>query len=81
VSKRLAAAMSLIVFTVCLLVGMQSTNSFGTTIQRALTAMVATLIIGLIIGAMAQRMLDENLKAHEEEKAKNSSTEIQASDR
>jgi NhaP-type Na+/H+ or K+/H+ antiporter len=70
-SKRLAAAMSLIVFAVCLLVGMQADNSFGTTIQRALLAMLGTLVVGLIIGAMAQKMLDENIKPAEE-KDKNS---------
>jgi len=80
VSKRFAAAMSLIVFAVCLVVGMQSTNSFGTTIQRALLAMAGTLVIGTVIGAMAQKMLDENVK-QQEEKLKNDSTEIQASDR
>jgi NhaP-type Na+/H+ or K+/H+ antiporter len=70
-SKRLAAAMSLIVFAVCLLVGIQADNSFGTTIQRALLAMLGTLVVGLIIGAMAQKMLDENIKPAEE-KDKNS---------
>jgi NhaP-type Na+/H+ or K+/H+ antiporter len=70
-SKRLAATTSLIVFAVCLLVGMQADNSFGTTIQRALVAMLGTLVVGLIIGAMAQKMLDESVKAVEE-KDKNS---------
>jgi len=78
-TKRLAAALSLIVFAVCLVLGMQAENSFSTTIQRALVAMLGTWIVGLIIGAMAQKMLDESID--QEEKAKNSSTEIQASDR
>ena len=78
-TKRLAAALSLIVFAVCLGRGMQAENSFSTTIQRALVAMLGTWIVGLIIGAMAQKMLDESID--QEEKAKNSSTEIQASDR
>ena len=79
-SQRLAATASLIVFAVCLVVGMQAENSFGTTIQRALYAMLGTLVVGLIVGAMAQKMLDENLKTHEE-KEKNNSTETGASDR
>ena len=38
-------------------------------VERALTAMAATMVIGLILGAMARRMLDENL-AVEKEKLK-----------
>jgi uncharacterized membrane-anchored protein YhcB (DUF1043 family) len=31
-------------------------------VARALKAMFATLVVGLVVGAMAQRMLEENLK-------------------
>lgn len=59
--------MSLIAFAICLLIGaFEADNSFATTVQRALLAMVITLFVGLLIGAMAQKMLDENLKHHEE---------------
>jgi putative effector of murein hydrolase LrgA (UPF0299 family) len=62
--------MSLIVFAVCLIAGgIGAGNPLGTTLQRALLAMVATLIVGLVIGWMAQKMLDENL-AREQEKLK-----------
>jgi uncharacterized membrane protein YfcA len=71
-SQKIAAAMSLVAFVVCLLVGLQIGNPFGTVVTRALLAMAATLVIGLIIGAMAQKMLEENLKI-EEEKMKNPS--------
>ena len=60
--RRIAAAMSLVVFLVCLLSGASAGNPFGTVVTRALLAMLGTLVIGLIVGAMAQRMLDENLK-------------------
>ena len=54
-------------FAICLLIGaFEADNSFSTTVQRALVAMVVTLLVGLLIGAMAQKMLDENLKPHEE---------------
>ena len=63
-SQRIAAVLALLAFVVCLVIGgLQTGNSFGTTVTRALGAMLVTLIIGLIIGAMAQRMLDENLRA------------------
>lgn len=52
--------MALIVFAVCLAMGMQAENTFETTVTRALEAMAVTLGIGLVVGAMAQRMLEEN---------------------
>jgi uncharacterized membrane protein len=67
VAKRISASLSLIAFAICLLIGaFEADNSFATTVQRALLAMVITLFVGLLIGAMAQKMLDENLKHHEE---------------
>jgi uncharacterized membrane protein len=66
-AKRISASLSLIAFAICLLIGaFEADNSFATTVQRALLAMVITLFVGLLIGAMAQKMLDENLKHHEE---------------
>jgi uncharacterized protein YqgC (DUF456 family) len=61
--KRLAAILALLVFAVCLIVGgLETGNPFATTVARALGAMVGTFVIGLIVGSMAQKMLDENLK-------------------
>ena len=83
-AKRIAAAASMIAFAICLLIGVfQADNSFATTVQRALVAMVVTLIVGLIIGVMAQKMLDENianLRTHEE-KLENSAQKIDGADR
>jgi hypothetical protein len=81
VSKRIAATLSLIAFTICLLIGVfEAGNTFATVVQRALVAMVVTLVVGLIVGAMAQKMLDENLKPHEEN-LENSSTKNEGIDR
>ena len=74
-TTRLAGATSLIVFAVCLVAGMQTNNSFSTTIGRALVAMAATLMVSLVLGAMAQKMLDENLKHHEEKLENSTKTE------
>ena len=59
---RLAAILALLVFAVCLLVGgIETGNTFTTTVARALAAMVGTYVVGLIIGSMGQKMIDENL--------------------
>lgn len=78
---RLAVTLSLLAFAACLLAGgLGAGNPFSTVVLRALLAMGATLVIGLIVGAMARAMLDENLKAAEE-KIKNSSPNSRGSDR
>jgi hypothetical protein len=61
-TQRLAAVAALLVFTVCLLVGgFAANNPFVTSVERALVAMLATLGIGLIVGWMAQKMLQESV--------------------
>jgi len=64
--NRIAATLALVAFAMCLLVGTQAGNTFATTIQRALVAMGGTYVIGLVVGAMGQRMIDEILKAEEQ---------------
>ena len=58
--KRIAGTMAIIAFALCLIAGIGADNTFATSVARALIAMLATLVVGLIVGAMAQRMLDEN---------------------
>jgi len=66
-ATRLAAILSLIVFATCLVVGgIQTGNPFSTTVARALVAMAGTFVVGLIIGLMGQKMLDESLNAEKE---------------
>jgi hypothetical protein len=69
-SNRIAGVLALIAFAASLVAGMVSDNPFATTVARALLAMAGTYVIGLVLGAMGQRMIDENLKA-QEEKLKN----------
>ena len=74
--QRIAASLALIAFVVCLLIGgLEADNTFATTVGRALVAMAGTFVVGLVLGAMAQKMIDENLKK-EEEKLKNSQAEV-----
>ena len=61
-SRRLAAATSLVAFALCLLAGMAAENTLSTTLSRALVAMVGTLLVGFVVGAMGERMLAENVK-------------------
>jgi len=62
ISKRIAAICSLLAFSLSVIVGIEAGNSFATTVQRALIAMVGTLVIGLVIGTMLHRMIEENLQ-------------------
>ena len=60
--RRLAVAVALVVFAVCVLAGMEAGNTFAETVRRALIGMFVTMVIGLVVGVMAQKMLDENAK-------------------
>ena len=73
VARRLAGCCALVVFAFCLIQGLQAHNSFSTTVMRALLAMLGTFVVGLVIGWVAERMLDENLKAEEAKLAKKQS--------
>ena len=65
-ANRLAGVCALIVFAFCLILGIRAENSFSTTLSRALGAMAGTFGVALVIGWVAQKMLDENLKTEEE---------------
>lgn len=61
--QRIAACMALIAFSLCLVVGVFSAgNSFSTIILRAMAAMAGTYVIGLVLGLMGRRMLEENVR-------------------
>lgn len=78
---RIASSMALLVFAACLLIGgMQAGNPFTTTVTRALVAMAGTFVIGMIIGSMAQKMIDENVQ-NEEKKLKENEADNGAGDR
>jgi putative Mn2+ efflux pump MntP len=79
-TKRLSGVMALIAFAFCLCVGMRAGNPFSSTVGRAVVALFATLLLGMVIGTMGEKMLEENLKA-QEEKLKNSATKSEATDR
>ena len=63
--NRVAAAMSLIAFSLCLVMGTLAGNAFSTVVLRAMGAMLATLVVGLVLGAMGQKMIQENVNSSE----------------
>ena len=79
--QKLAATLALLAFAACLYVsGVHAGNPFVTTIQRALLAMAGTYVIGLVIGSMAQKMIEENVKTAQK-KLLDSRTEAGTRDR
>jgi hypothetical protein len=67
---RIAAACALLVFALAIGQGLSAENTFSTTVYRALIAMGGTFIIGLVIGAMADKMAAEAKMLKQEKKGK-----------
>lgn len=61
---RVAATLSLLAFAVCLVAGgFGAGNPFATVVWRALLAMGGTFAVGLVVGVMAQKMIEESAAA------------------
>ncbi|HEX8342447.1 MAG TPA: hypothetical protein VF624_16205 [Tepidisphaeraceae bacterium] len=60
-TRRIAAILALIAFAMSLIEGLRAENSFVTVVARALLALVVTFVVGLVLGAMAGKMVRENL--------------------
>lgn len=79
--RRIAASCAILAFALCLVIGgFSADNPFSTTVVRALVAMAGTFMVGLLIGVVAERMLQENL-LDEEKKLKNPPQNPAANDR
>ncbi len=60
--QRLAAILALLAFALCLYVGgFEAGNPFTTVVGRALVAMGGTYVVGLAVGSMGRRAIEENL--------------------
>ena len=59
----------MLVFAISVATGIRAGNTFSTTVWRGLQGLFLAYFVGLAIGWIAQKMLDENLK-HEEERIK-----------
>jgi hypothetical protein len=62
-ARRTAGILALLAFSVCLVAGLNAGNSTATVLSNALLAMAGTFVIGLAVGAMARKMLEENVAA------------------
>ena len=61
--QRLATIVALLAFALCLIIGgFEVGNPFTTTVERALAAMAGTYAVGLVVGLMGKRAIDENLQ-------------------
>jgi hypothetical protein len=66
-ANRLAGVCGLIVFAAMLIVGrFVAHNDLSTTILRALVAMLVMVVVGYVLGTMAEKMLEENLASKAE---------------
>lgn len=64
--NRIAGILALIAFAICLLLGTFSAeNTFTTVVYRGLLAMLGTYVVGYGVGIAAEKMLSENVEAHE----------------
>jgi positive regulator of sigma E activity len=65
-ANRIACILSLMTFVLTLTVGtFVAQNTFGTSVLRALGAMLCMLVAGYVIGLMAERMLADHVKQQE----------------
>ena len=63
-AQRIATSVALLAFAACLVAGtFGAGNPFTTTVLRALSAMAGTYVVGLVVGLMVRRTIDENLAA------------------
>jgi hypothetical protein len=60
-TRRIAACLCLIAFATCLIQGLVAENSFGTVVWRSIQALVVTLLVGLTVGVMLEKMLNESV--------------------
>jgi NhaP-type Na+/H+ or K+/H+ antiporter len=65
-ANRIACSLALIAFAMALLIGcFEADNTFGTIVLRAIGAMFGMLVVGFVIGIMAEKMMNEHLAAEE----------------
>ena len=62
-ARRTAGILALLAFSVCLVAGLNAGNTTATVLANALLAMAGTFVIGLAVGAMARKMIEENVAA------------------
>lgn len=69
---RIAGACALLGFAIAILLGLAAENTFATTVWRALVTMAGTFAVGLVLGAMLDKMAQESQALRLEKKEKSS---------
>jgi len=69
---RIAGGSALVGFAIAILLGLTANNTFATTVWRALVTMAGTFAVGLVLGAMLDRMAQESQTLRNEKKEKSS---------
>ena len=64
VTKVIAGTMGLSAFVIAVVAGLGAGNDASTVLLRALVAMAACHVVGMVIGAVAERTLDEHVKLY-----------------
>jgi hypothetical protein len=75
---KIAASCALLVFALAIVQGLMAENTFVTTVYRALVAMGGTFVIGLVVGAMADKMAAEREMLKQGKKGKSIEEKVSA---
>lgn len=64
-TKVIAGCLALGAFAIAIFAGLASGNPTDTILGRALLCLVVCYVVGLAVGAVAERAVDEHVRAHE----------------
>jgi len=65
-TRTIGALLGLAGFIVAILAGMAAGNEAGATILRALAALIVCNLIGLVIGAVGERVVQDHVSKHKQ---------------
>ena len=65
-ATTIAGSFALAAFTIAVVVGLASGNPASSILLRAIIAMLVCYPVGLAVGLIAQRVVKEHIKAHQE---------------
>ncbi|MEO1235787.1 MAG: hypothetical protein AAFX76_03245 [Planctomycetota bacterium] len=65
-SRVIASCFALVSFAAALLVGVMAENPLPTVLGRALFTMIVCYAVGLVVGGVAQRTVDQHIEHHKQ---------------
>jgi len=63
-AKLVASSMALIAFAIAIMAGLSAGNPSAVVIWRALVSMIVVYFVGMLVGAIAERTLNEHLQEY-----------------